>query len=182
MNLRTSDSAYLLVSDGESALCLLVRLRVVIQLLNCSIVQDFLCKLDVALCVLVSRVNLGVVWQSGQCFVQRFLHLLRCSFKEASATAYKQGVAGEDCAVIAIFEVEADAVLSVAWCVKCRKFYGSNVETCVVCRSFCDQRTVFAANDGKVECFFLVTRQVLQHVHDKKDIQYPYYLQHDHGG
>ena len=148
---------YLLIADCEFALCLLVRLRIAIELLDGLVVSRYrLCKLDVTLCVLMARVYFGVVWQCRQCLVQRFVHLLCRALKEAATAADEHGVAGKDSFVISIFEVEANAVLCVAWCVKGGDFDRTDVERLLVCRGLVDQSAVAAANDGELVVFELI--------------------------
>lgn len=128
-------SVYLLVAHREFALCLLVRLRVAVQLLDCLIVlRHGLCKLDIAFCVFVAREYLRIIWQRGEGLVESLVHLLGSAFKEATAATNEQGVTGEDSLVVTILEVEADTVLCVAWCVKGSDLDRPDVERLVVCR------------------------------------------------
>lgn len=142
---------YLLVADGEFALCLFVRLGVAVEFLDCLVVLcHCLCEFDVSLCILVAGVYFCVVWQCGQSFVQRLMHLFGCALEEAAAAANEQCVTGEDSLVVSVLEVEADAVLCVAWCVKSGNFDGTDVERLLVGRSLVDQGAVTTANDGEL--------------------------------
>lgn len=54
---------YLLVANGEFALGFLVRLGVGVKLFDGFVVlRHGLCKFDVALSVLMTRVDFGVIW------------------------------------------------------------------------------------------------------------------------
>jgi hypothetical protein len=69
-------NTHLLIADSKLALGFLVRLRVLVKLLDCIIVEYLLCKLDVSLSVLVAWIHLSVVWKGGQCLIQSLVHLL----------------------------------------------------------------------------------------------------------
>lgn len=132
-------SVYFLVTNREFALCLLIRLRVAVQLLDCFVVlRHGLRKLDIAFCVFVARENLCIVWQRGKGLVESFVHLFGIAFKEATAAANEQGVTGENSLIVTILEVEADAILRVAWCVKGSDLDRPDVERLVVCRCLVD--------------------------------------------
>lgn len=76
----------------------------------------------------MTGIHFRVVWKCGECLVQCLVHLFRCALEEAAAAANEQCVAGEYGLVIAVFEVEADAVLRVAWCVEGGDLNGADVE------------------------------------------------------
>lgn len=143
--------SYLLVANGEFTLRFLVRLRVLIESLDCVIVEHFFRKLDVAFGVLVTGENLGIIWKGGQGLVQSFMHLLRSSLEETSTSADEHRVSGEYSTILAILEEEADTVLGVAGSVQCRNFNGTDLEFGLMTWCLCNKRTITAANYGKVE-------------------------------
>lgn len=110
---------YLLIANGELSLGLLVCLGVLVELANGLIIQHLLSEAHVALGVLMARVNLGVVWKTSQDFIQRLVHLGCIALEKASAATNEERVPGEHGPVVSVFEIETDAVLSVAWCMKC---------------------------------------------------------------
>lgn len=123
-----------LIANREFALRLLVLLRKGVELLDRIVVNHGLGEFYITLCVLVSREDLGVVWEGGKCFVQGFVHLLGVSFEEAAASADEQCVSCEDGTVVAVFEEEANTVLGVAWRVECLHIDGADVEGVIVGR------------------------------------------------
>lgn len=144
-----------LIANREFALRLLVLLRKSVKFLDRIVVKHSLGEFYITLCVLVSGEDFGVIWEGGKCFVQGFVHLLGVSFKEAAASANEQCISCEYGTVVAVFEVEADAVLGVAWCVKCLHIDGADVEGFVVARRSGDFFAVTSANYRQVESFEL---------------------------
>jgi len=114
---------------------LLVRLRVGIKLLDRLVVLGYsLRKLDITLRVLVTREHFCIIRKCGQSLVKRLVHLLCCALEEAPAAADEHGVARKYGFVFSVFEVKANAVLCVAWCVKGSDFDGTDFKGVVVGR------------------------------------------------
>jgi hypothetical protein len=105
--------SYLLVPNGEFALRLLVCLRVLVKSLDCIIVENFFRELDIPFSVFVSRVYLGIVRKSCECFIQGLVHLLRGSLEEAATATNEHRVSGKHSAILAILEEKAYAILGV---------------------------------------------------------------------
>jgi len=110
------DIVALLVGDGEPALRLLIVRREGLQPLDRVVLADTEQELDVALGVLVARVDAGVVGQAGQHRVERAVHLVRRALEELATPADEERVAGEDGALVLrpVLDKVADAVLRVA--------------------------------------------------------------------
>ena len=49
-------------------------------------------------------VNLGIVWQGGKSLIQRFVHLLRITLEEATASSDEQSVACKHSSLVAILK------------------------------------------------------------------------------
>jgi len=77
---------YLLITNGELALGLLVRLGVLIELPDGVVVQNLLCEAHVTLRVLVAWVDLGIIRKRSKNLIERFVHLSCIALEEASAT------------------------------------------------------------------------------------------------
>jgi hypothetical protein len=108
-------TTYLLVSDGESTLRLLIAVCECLELFDGIVLQDCRAKLHIAFRIFVARLysisteqeknmgerrnvsktyeNLGVVGQRGKRLVQSLMHLLRRSFEKSTAT-YDTWLAG----------------------------------------------------------------------------------------
>ena len=121
-------STNLLVPNSKLALRFFILLAIIIQLFDCIIVQNLLRESNITLCVLMSRVDLRVIWQPSQHHVQRFIHLRSVAFEEASAASDEQCVACKDCAVGSVLEEIANRVLCVARRVKRSDFYRAEGE------------------------------------------------------
>lgn len=111
-----ANTTYLFISNRELPLRLLVGLRVLIQFLDCVVVQHRLGKLDVALSVLVTWEDFGIIWERSQ-GLESCVHFLWRTLEKAAAAAYEHGIASKYSPVGTILEEEADAVLSMAGCV-----------------------------------------------------------------
>lgn len=97
----------------------------------------------------MTGVNLGVVRKRSKHFVKSLVHLCSIALKKAPASADEQCVTGENSTFRAVLEVEADAVLGVAWCVQCRYLDAfTDGELRLVGWSGGDLGAVLAANDG----------------------------------
>jgi hypothetical protein len=123
----------LLITDSKLSLRLLVRLRVAVEFLHRLIIlSNGLCEFDVALCVFMPWKYFRIVRKRGERLVQRFVHFLGRAFEEAPATADEHCVSCENGLVLAVPEVEADAVLCVARCVESGNLDGADVECLLV--------------------------------------------------
>ena len=123
----------LLIADSEFALRFFVRLRVAVEFLHCLVIfSNGLCEFDVALRVFVPRENLGIVWQRGEGLVQCLVHFLGRALEEAPASANEHCVTCENGLVLTVLEVEANAVLCVAWGVESGHLDGADVECLLV--------------------------------------------------
>jgi hypothetical protein len=83
------------------------------------------------------------------------VHLFCCALKETAAAADEHCVTGEYSLVVPVLEVEADAVLCVAWCVKSCNFDRTDVERLLVRGGLVDQSAVAAANNRELVVFEL---------------------------
>lgn len=150
-------TADLLISNGEFSLGFLIRLTVLVQFLDCFIIQNLLRKSHITLRVLMARIHTSIIRKFREHLVQCVMHLGCISFEEASATADKKGIASEDRAVRAVLKIEADAVLGVTWCVKRRHLDaitdGESGVVCWCCSNLC---AIFAADNREREMFELV--------------------------
>lgn len=123
----------LLVTNSKLSLCLLVRLRIAVEFLHCLVVlSNGLCELYIALCVFVPWEYFRIVRKRGERLVQRFVHFLGRAFEEAPASTDEHCVSCENGFVLAVFEVEANAVLRVARCMESGNFDGADVECLLV--------------------------------------------------
>jgi hypothetical protein len=123
----------LLITNSELSLRLLVRLRVAVEFLYCLVIlSNGLCEFDVALCVFVPWEYFRIVRKRGERLIQRFVHFLGRAFEEAPASADEHCVPRENGLVLAVFEVEANAVLCVARRVESGNFDGADVECLLV--------------------------------------------------
>lgn len=129
---------YLLITNCELPLRLLIRLGVLVQLLDGIIIQYHLRKLDISLGILMTWKDLRVVWKSCKRLVQGFVHLLGRTFKKAATAADEHGISGENCAILAILKEETDAILSVTWRVERSDVDRANVEFGLVAGCFCN--------------------------------------------
>jgi hypothetical protein len=157
MSARPRPTTYLLITNREFTLRLLVRLGVLVQLLDCIVVEHLLCKANVALRVLVTGKHFRVVGKRSKRLVQGLVHLRGIALEEAAAAANEERVAGEDSAVGAILEEERDAILGVAGCVECCYFDIANAELRLVLWGGRDLGAVLATNDRQ----FVVLKLVL---------------------
>jgi len=71
-------------------------------------------------------------------------------------TSNEQCVSGEHCSLVTIFKEVADAVLCMAWRMKCADFDTANSECRVVGRSFGHIKTLCPANDWEGEMLELI--------------------------
>jgi hypothetical protein len=83
------------------------------------------------------------------------VHLFWSTFKESPATANEQCVSSKDGAVVAVFEIEADAVLCMAWGVERFDVDGTDLKGAVVAGCLGDFVAVATANYRQAECFDL---------------------------
>jgi hypothetical protein len=141
----------LLVPDSEFPLCLFVRLRIIVQLLDGVIVQYFLRKLYIPLRVFMSWIHFRIIWKSSKNLVERLVHLFCVAFEEATASADEHGVTRKHGLFGAILKEEAYAILGMARGVQRGDFDGAEVETGVVRRGSSHLVAVLAANYGERE-------------------------------
>ena len=105
----------------------------------------------------MTRVNLGVVGKRRKDLVESLVHLRGIAFEEASASADEQGVTGENGTLGAVLEVEADAVLGVAWSVESGYLYAfTDGELRLVGWSGGDLGAVLATDDRQLVVFELI--------------------------
>jgi len=110
-----ANTTYLFISNCEFPLCFLVGLRVLIQFLDCVVVQHRLGEFDVSLSVLMAWKDLGIIWERSQ-DLESCVHFLWRTLEKAAAAAYEHGIAGKHSPVRAMLKKEADAVLGMAGC------------------------------------------------------------------
>jgi hypothetical protein len=85
------------------------------------------------------------------------VHLSCIALEEATAATNEEGIAGEDRTVRAVLEIEADTVLSMAWCVKRGDLDAlTDCELRLVCWRLSYLSAVLSANDRKFVVFELL--------------------------
>lgn len=105
----------LLVANRKFSLSFLVGCGKRFKLLDRFRLYHLDTKLHITLGILVTRVDLRVIWQRRESLVQCRIHFLGCTFKESPTASNEESVSCEDCLVVAVFEEIADAVLRVTW-------------------------------------------------------------------
>ena len=162
---------FLLVANCEFALCLLIVLRKIVELLDSRARRNRGGEFDVCFGVFVAGlegvssvlaagadinvqqrmdsgayIDFSIVRKSSEGLVEGSFHLLRCTFDESPAAAVEESVACEDSFVFAVLHEPADAVLRVARCVYC--FHGdtADVEALAICWGLRYAFAVFAAD------------------------------------
>jgi hypothetical protein len=149
------ECTYLLISNGEFALRLLVRLRVLVQSLDRIVIEHSLSEFDVSLGVFMARIDFSVIWESCEGLVQGFVHFLGGALEKAAAAADEHCVSGKHGAIVAVFEEKAYTVLCMTWGVQSGHIYGSDVELGLVAGCLGYELAVTTTDYRDVESFGL---------------------------